>query len=238
MIKRKVFIFKDTETLAHFAVKKWQELMRKELKKKKSFNLALSGGKTPLVFYRKLAGLPLAWDKIHIFLVDERFIHFNSPESNYRLIEENLLSHIDIPRENVHPIYIEETIQISAKKYEEEIKKFFNIKEGEFPAFDLIMLGLGEDGHTASLFSDDNALWEREHLAAVVNRQGIEYQRITLTLSVINNARTVIFLVTGTNKSKAIRQILGEKCPPLPASLVRPKQGNIFFFLDREAAYA
>lgn len=236
MEKRKVLIFGSVTEMSDFAFKQWEDIGRKAIQAKGIFTVALSGGKTPLPLYQRLAYSSLPWEKIYIFWVDERFVSFQDFESNCRIIKENLLNTVNIRRDNLHYIYIRETAKISAQSYEKDIRKFFNIKEGEFPIFDLIILGIGEDGHTASLFPGDNALQEKQHLTAAVYHKGIRYQRITFTLTVINNAYNIIFLVAGSNKSKAVKQILEENCPHLPASLVRPERGNLFFFLDREAA--
>ncbi|MCJ7458492.1 MAG: 6-phosphogluconolactonase, partial [candidate division Zixibacteria bacterium] len=150
--KREVLVFQKREKLYDFLIKKWKEISEKAIEKSGIFTIALSGGETPVEFYQKLADSRerLAWGKTHIFLADERFVPFDEPDSNYGMIKEALLRHISIPAENIHSVHIYKTPEISAKRYEEEIKTFFRLKEDKFPQFDLIILGIGEEGHTAS----------------------------------------------------------------------------------------
>ena len=176
------------------------------------------------------------WDKIDIFLVDEHFVHFDRLESNYRLIQENLLDHINIPEDNVHFIDIKYYPKFCAKKYENELIRLFNLKPREFPRFDLIMLGIGEDGHTASLFPGLSVLRNRKSLVVAVDYKKVDEPRISLGFSVINNAAKVIFMVTGTNKASIARRVIQDKDYSLPASMVETIQGKIYFLLDDEAS--
>lgn len=236
---RKISVFATYEQMSDFAIKKWQEISQRAVADRGFFAVALSGGKTPAGFYDKLSrskkGLP--WDKTHIFLVDERFVPFDDDQSNYRMIREHLLGSIEIPTENIHHIPTRQiTPEISSKKYESYLVDFFKLKPGEMPTFDLVMLGIGEDGHTASLFPWTSELMEKRRLAISVALKRLKNRRISLTLPVINNARNVIFLVSGENKAEVIKKILEEGDRMLPAARVTPDRANLFFLMDEKAA--
>jgi 6-phosphogluconolactonase len=234
-----VFVFENNREATDFMVWKWKELSEEAFRARSIFVAALSGGSTPKDFYRVLTGLSSTdiWRKTHIFMVDERYVPFPDADSNYGMLSELLLNEVRLPPANRHPVPVqEETLAMAAKKYEEEIRRFFGLREGMFPQFDLIMLGMGEDGHTASLFPGHNELKERKRLVSPVKKAPKKHQRVTLTLPVINNAKNIIFLVTGKKKANAVMEVMEEKNPSLPASMVRPVKGNLSFVLDREAA--
>lgn len=234
---RNVIVFEDAEKVAECAAIKWMEIAEKAIGNAGRFTVALSGGKTPIGLYRKLAELqrPLPWDKTHIFIVDERFVPFEDEESNLGMIHRALLSHVSVPKENIHPMTTDTSSPAeSAEKYEQVLRSFFRTKLNDFPALDLILLGIGEDGHIASLFSGNAALGETRHYAVPVSPLD-KNERVSLTLPLINSAEHVIFLVTGRNKSSVIRDVLEREIETLPASLVKPEKGKLFFFLDEEA---
>ena len=234
-----IFVFDDNEGLADFAVKKWLKISSQAIAEKGSFTAALSGGKTPVEFYKRLAASNdiLSWDRTHLFLADERFVPPSHNESNYGLIKEQLLSHVKIADENVHRIQTEKiTLEQSATRYEEDIRRFFRIEGRSVPRFDLIMLGIGEDGHTASLFPRKSSLLERTRLAIPVTAEKFLGERITLTLPVINNASEIIFLVSGRAKAEVMKEIIENKQGSLPVSRVHPKQGMVYFVIDKQAA--
>lgn len=235
--KREVLIFQKIDELYDFLIKKWKGISEKAIEEKGIFTVALSGGESPVEFYQRLTDSKnsFPWGRTHIFLADERFVPFDEPDSNYGMIKEALLRHIAIPAGNIHSVHIYKTPEISAKRYEEEIKTFFRLKEDKFPQFDLIILGIGEDGHTASLFPGDSALLETHRLTAAVHLDNERHERVTLTLPVINHTRNIIFLVLGESKAEIIKQILENPQSNLPASHVRPASGEIFFLLDKEA---
>jgi 6-phosphogluconolactonase len=220
-------------------VEEWRELEQKTLSEQKYFAVALSGGRTPVGFYHRLSEEHRGevWKDVHVFPADERYVPLSDPDSNFGMLSELLLNQVRMPAANRHPVPVQErTLEIAAKKYEEEIRQFFGLHEGMFPQFDLIMLGMGEDGHTASLFPGHNSLKERKHLVYPVRKAPKKHQRLTFTLPVINNARNIIFLITGKEKANAVKRVMEEKNPSLPASMVRPVKGNLSFVLDREAA--
>jgi 6-phosphogluconolactonase len=236
---KEIFVFSNNEAAARFAVNKWVEISAKSVADKGYFTAAISGGRTPIDFYKRLSYCkgPLPWEKTHIFLADERFVQLSDKESNYHLIQEYLLNYINIPEENVHPIQTEEdTLEQSAKKYEEDMRGFFDIWKDGIPAFDLIMLGLGEDGHTASLFPGSSSLTVTDRLAIPVTTDRVPPQRISLTLTVLNNAAHIIFLVTGAKKAGVLKEILEHRKSTLPAALVRHGSRSVYFVMDEGAA--
>lgn len=235
---RKVHVFERVDYMSLFAVQLWLEISFNAVRDKGFFAVALSGGKTPIDFYEQLSSREnrLPWSETHIFLVDERFIPLNDKDSNFRSIKENLLSSLELSRDNIHHIPTEEeTSLLSAKKYEKELKTFFKTKEDVFPEFDLIMLGIGEDGHTASLFPEDVALQEKKHLAVAVKNGKVKHERISITMPVINNAKNVVFLVSGANKAHIMKKITARQDRQIPASHVCPINGRLFFLMDKEA---
>jgi 6-phosphogluconolactonase len=204
------------------------------------FDIALSGGKTPELFFEVLAskypeGLP--WDKIHFWWGDERCVPADSKESNYKLANDCLISKVPVPPENVHRIKGEEDPEKEAVVYGDEIDSQLNMR-GEWPVFDLIILGLGNDGHTASIFPDQIELFETDANCAVSEHPITGQKRITLTGSVINNANRVFFLVTGKSKAMRISEIMNdeEAAKLLPAYYIHPENGELTWFIDEEAA--
>ena len=237
--KGEVSIFGNGKAAADFAVEKWVGACTDSIENKGYFTTALSGGKTPIDFYKILSagGKELPWAKIHLFLADERFVPATDKESNYRLVRECLLNHVDIPKNNVHRIDTEEaTLEMAAEKYEEEIRNFFGIEGERIPEFDLIMLGIGEDGHTASLFPGASSLKEKQRLTIPVIAEKSPYKRISLTLPVLANAQRIMFLVTGSEKSGIVREIVEESESRLPASLVRRRARSVHLIMDGGAA--
>lgn len=232
---KEVLIFRNLDEAADHAVMKWTEIAEKTVNDKGSFSVALSGGKTPTALFQKLAqNKNLPWNKTVVFMVDERFVPYQDENNNYRMINETFLRHVDIPAKNIHPILTTvETPQASVLKYEKELNCFFRSS----PGFDLVLLGIGNDGHTASLFPNAQALKEKKHPAVVVPPSGpIEAERMTLTLPAINTAANILFMAAGDDKATVIRNVLETKKSRLPAAMVRPRKGSIFFLLDEAAA--
>jgi 6-phosphogluconolactonase len=234
----KIRVLRDKEAVAEFAVDKWIEISQTAIAEAGKFTVALSGGRTPIAFYHKLSACPqpLPWDRTHIFLGDERFVPPDDKASNYRMIKENLLSRIAIPKENVHPIMtVGITIEGAAETYETDIRTFFEIGDNDIPVFDLIILGIGADGHTASLFPGTASLQEAKRLAIPVFTDRSPSERISLTLGVINNAKRICFLVHGAGKASVIKEIVEEEDSALPAAQVKPTRGTLVFLMDQEA---
>ncbi len=236
---KNMLIFDHEDQLLKFMVEKWEDISKKGIERRGYFTAGLSGGKTPIAFYRKLAewGSESSWARTQAFLVDERFVSLDDKDSNYRMLKETLFGKVPIPQENVHPIPTGKgSLEASAREYEKDLRRFFRVSKGQYLHFDLILLGIGEDGHTASLFPGSRALSARRRLTAAVAQDETRHDRITLTLPVINHAEHVIFLVTGENKAPVLKKIIAGRDPSLPASMVRPRSGNLLFVIDRKAS--
>jgi 6-phosphogluconolactonase len=236
-----VLVFADATKVVDYAIEDWERMSAEAVRRRGYFSVALSGGKTPVPLYRRLAAKSGVgcWDKTHVFLADERFVPVTDPESNYRMIRETLLDAVRVAPSNVHPVPTDLPDPGSAaRKYGETLTAFFRLARGEFPVFDLILLGLGADGHTASLFPGTAALREKERIAVAVSPGGGKRDRITLTFPVINRARKIVFLVTGKEKAEALRGVVEFGDALLPASGVRPVTGELLFLTDTAAAAA
>jgi 6-phosphogluconolactonase len=236
--RENLFVFEREEDIASFLIEHWAEVSRRAIGQKGFFVAALSGGNTPVPFYKKMAepGEEIGWGQTHIFLVDERFVPPGHPDSNMRMLTEALINRVAIPSSQVHPIPLEERApEEAAARYDEEIREFFKPAPGEFPRFDLILLGIGTDGHTASLFPGTPVLGNRESFAAAVRLDEKRHHRVTLTLPVLNQAASVLFLARGKEKASVVEKVLARD-PNLPASRVRPARGEVVFVLD-SAAY-
>jgi 6-phosphogluconolactonase len=179
----------------------------------------------------------ILWSKVHLYWGDERCVPPHDLESNYRMTAEHLLEHIDIPPENIFRIRGEEDPATEAQRYAELLKNRVPLKY-RLPHFDLVMLGLGEDGHTASVFPHQRGLWDSRSYCEVATHPESGQQRITITGKIINNAAQVAFLVTGAGKARKVREILHEEGDHknFPASWVAPRSGNLTWYLDKEAA--
>lgn len=236
---RRVTVFDDKKLLVAHIIDTWRKICAKCIAEQGYMTVALSGGRTPIEAYRALArnAQDLPWKKIHIFFVDERFVSLTHQDSNYAMIRETLLDALSMPNKNIHPVdtNVPEP-DVAAQRYEEEMIRHFRLLPGEKPRFDLVVLGLGEDGHTASLFPGDQVLCETERLAMAVLLDTTLHDRITLAIPVINNARHVIFLVEGARKAVALRKVVEEQDMALPASLIEPIDGDLLFLADRDAA--
>lgn len=218
------------------------------------FRVALAGGRTPRGVYERLAARAGAtaaetaateagptpdWSRMHVFWGDERVVPPDHPESNYRMARESLLSRVPIPEAQVHRVQAElPDPDDAAEAYERTIREAFHLTPGEWPRFDLVLLGLGEDGHVASLFPGSTALAERRRLAVAPQVERLGARRVTLTLPVINHAACVLFLVSGGGKAAILRAVLrGEDgLDRYPAQLVRPRNGSVLWLADRDAA--
>ena len=231
-----VHIFPDNEAVAAgFA-----EWLVGWLRKQGKANIALSGGSTPRLLFRLLAeeyGEEVNWEKIHLFWGDERCVPPDDEQSNYGMTQELLLRHIDIPLANIHRIRGEEDPRAEAERYGKIIGEELKSEEG-YTVFDLIILGMGADGHTASIFPQQKELLMADAICAVATHPESGQKRITLTGPVINRARQVAFLVTGAGKADKVRQIIQEDgdWSSYPAAHIRPISGNLDWFLDEAAA--
>jgi 6-phosphogluconolactonase len=203
------------------------------------FAAALSGGTTPSDFYRGLANHQddFPWSKTHLFLVDERFVPWDHPDSNLGMLRTLFLETVPIPKENVHPVMTSElALEKAADLYEQELQSVFNLTDTMLPEFDCIILGMGADGHTASLFPGEPELQEGQRLVVRIPQGSRPQARISLTLPVINNANHAYFIVTGKQKAGIVKRVIEEHDAALPATLVQPTKGELVFVLDTDAA--
>ncbi len=230
------------QELFHAAAEEVLSVAQKAISERGRFAIALSGGSTPkglftLIAANASAGLP--WNQVFFFWGDERHVSPDDADSNYRMAKESLLSKIPVPAANIFPVPSENPdAEAVAAAYEHTLRKFFAAPAGEFPSFDLILLGMGPDGHTASLFPETAALQEKSRLVVANWVEKLNTSRITFTLPLLNAARCVLFLVSGTDKSGALREVLQGKGPgeKYPSKLVRPSRGNVIWLVDRAAA--
>lgn len=229
----------DPEALAHRAAAILADSAAEAIASRGRFSIALSGGSTPRSLYGLLAEEPyreqIPWSGVHLFWGDERCVPLDERISNYGLAHEALISRVAIPSENVHRILGELRPLRAARAYERELQDFFC---GPLPRFDLVLLGLGEDGHTASLFPGSPVLDERERLAmsATGDYRGRPLERVTLTLQAINTARHVLFLVAGHAKAHIVQDVLEGPGGYYPAQRIQPTAGQVTWLLDEAAA--
>ncbi|MBI4853404.1 MAG: 6-phosphogluconolactonase [Acidobacteria bacterium] len=206
------------------------------------FTIALSGGSTPKGMYLLLASDAyrdrVDWNKVQLFWGDERSVSPDNDQSNYRMANQAMISKVPIPAENVHRMKAEsEDIELAAKDYENILKQVLGFADGEQPKFDLILLGMGDDGHTASLFPGTKALAEKERIVVVNWVEKFNTNRMTFTAPAINNARNIVFMAAGANKLQPLKEVLvGEKNPELyPSQLVQPTDGKLIWLVDEAA---
>jgi len=235
-------IFKTDMEMAKKLADDLQQNLEQAKRRHRFFYMAVSGGTTPLTFYRLLAQAPyktkLAWQYLHLFWGDERCVAPDHAQSNFGLMHDNLLTHIRIPEKNIHRIHGETDPLTEVDRYEAEIKTILPLNSKNVPQFDWILLGLGSDGHTASLFPASPLLDEKKALCAVAIQPASGQKRITFTLSLLNQARRITFLVTGESKAAMVVRLLRpkENDRSLPAAQVHPEQGIIEWYLDSQAA--
>ncbi len=235
----------DAEAVARAAAEEIVDASSRAIEKRGRFTVALAGGSTPRRTYELLAdpGAPfrerLRWDRSHVFFSDERHVPPDHPDSNYRMAREALLERVAVA--SVHRMRGEEPqAAAAAASYEAELRRFFGLAAANDPPprLDLVLLGLGPDGHTASLFPGSSALDERRRWAVAPFVERLGTDRITLTLPVLDRAREVLFLVSGAGKADALAQVFtpAPGSAPNPAARVRPERGALVWIVDRAAA--
>jgi 6-phosphogluconolactonase len=248
LMKPEIYHYSNTQEMSQAAAEFVCQLAEESVKQRGRFTVALSGGNTPRMLYAYLAQAPYAhkipWPQTHLFWGDERFIPANHPDSNFAMAAQALIKHAPIPTENVHRIITEHfTPEDAADVYQDTLRDrfeaFMSLSDEGFPVFDLILLGMGSDGHTASLFPDSPVLNEKKRWVAAtpVPNLAPQVRRITLTLPVINAARNVIFLVAGAEKQPIVQAVLDapEKARELyPAARVAPT-GKVLWFLGENS---
>lgn len=239
-VKQEVAVCRDPEEMARQAAERFALLAAEAAALRGRFRVALAGGRTPRRLYECLAGDPhrsaVPWERVEVFWGDERWVPPDHPDSNFRLAHEALLAHVPVPAAGIHPMRAGGTPDEAAAVYERELRNAFGLSPagGVPPRFDLILLGLGPDGHTASLFPGSPALDAVDHLVAAPFVPALAAYRLTLTLPVLNAAAHVVFLVAGADKAAVLRAALGGT-ERLPASRVRPRDGALTWLVDRAA---
>lgn len=233
-------IFADGAELARAAAEEFTRRADEAVRTRERFTVVLSGGSTPRSLYALLADPAepfrdrIEWRAVHFFWGDERHVPPDHPESNFRMARETLLDAAPIPAENIHRIRGEEPASRAASLYEDELRALFSTA----PRFDLVLLGLGADAHTASLFPGTEAVRERERWVVASWVEKLRSFRITLTPAALNRADAVIFLVQGEEKSEALHAVLEGECDldRWPAQAIRPESGEVLWLVDRAAA--
>jgi len=200
--------------------------------------MAVSGGKTPELYFDALAAAKFKWDRVHLFFVDERAVPPDHPDSNFRLAEEHLIKKTRMISRQVHRIHGEMEPHEAAQAYIEDIREFFDLKPGQTPHFDIIHRGMGSDAHTASLFPGDPHIEDRDGVAAAVYVEKKQMWRITLLPAPLMAAKHTIFLVTGADKAEAVRSVIDEPYDPMkyPAQMSTHHGRGVTFFFDAAAA--
>jgi 6-phosphogluconolactonase len=241
--KAEVRVLPDGPAIAKLCAQKFVEIAAAAVKEKGSFDVVLAGGSTPKILYSLLVEDPalhsqVPWDKMHVFFGDERHVKPDHPDSNYHMAYETLISKSPLKPEQVTRMKGEyPEAEDAAREYEQYLRTHYKLAEGQFPRFDLVLLGMGNEGHTLSIFPGTKALRENRHIA-VHNWVGkVLMDRITLTAPAVNNAANVIFMVTGADKAPALTAVLERFYEPdqLPAQLIQLTNGSLLWLVDTAA---
>lgn len=241
MLSGDLRLFVDTDALYFAAAQRWVQLAEAAIMARGKFHVALSGGSTPRALYRRLANPEfanrVAWDRVHIYFGDERAVPPDHPDSNYRMAKEALFDHVPIPPTQIHRIEGERAdIHEAANRYSQLLATRLPLSAQGVVQLDLLLLGVGADGHIASLFPGTPVLHERARFVEAVRVEKLDSWRITITLPVIDHARHVVVLVSGENKAEIMRNLTkGRRLPPYPVQLINP-HGVLEWFVDSAAA--
>ncbi|MBI5929798.1 MAG: 6-phosphogluconolactonase [Chloroflexi bacterium] len=231
--------YPDANRLAHGAAELFIALSKPAIAEQGRFTVALSGGSTPKALFNLLAHEPYAsqieWSHVHIFWGDERCVPPDHPDSNYRMARETLLQYVPLLPENIHPMHGDIDPAQASAEYEQQLRIFFG---NSLPEFDLILLGMGDDGHTASLFPGTAAVHEQNRWVIGHFVEKLDTWRLTLTPPALNAATNVAFLVAGQAKAERLHEVLKGLYQPdvLPAQIIQPTAGHLFWMVDEEAA--
>jgi 6-phosphogluconolactonase len=233
----RIIVEESREALSERGARLFEKGAIEAVVKEGHFSVALSGGSTPREMHKRLASRSsIPWQEVHIFWGDERCVPAGDPSSNYGAAWVDFLGKVPLPAERIHPMPAYMTPEQGALSYERELEHIFNLKQGHLPFFDLVFLGLGKDGHTASLFPGQESLEERERFVVAVKGGDPDVYRLTLTFPVLNRAGEVIFMVSGKEKAGVVKAVIEAEDERFPASRVRPASGMLTWLLDREAA--
>jgi 6-phosphogluconolactonase len=241
---REIRVVADAAALSRAAAEELTRVIHEAVEARGRATIALAGGSTPRALYEQVAQEPMRsripWARVHLFWGDERCVPPDQPESNFHMTHETLLARVPIPASNIHRIPVEHgDPDATAQAYERALREHFRLANGAWPAFDLILLGLGADGHTASLFPGTPAARETARLAVATRGGEPNVARVTLTLPVLNHARRVAWLISGAAKAPIVRRVLeggAAEADGLPAQSVQPLEGTAVWLLDRAAA--
>lgn len=237
-------ILKDADAIARAAAAEFLSAAQGAVAEQGRFTVALAGGSTPKTLYSLLASDPqlrsaMPWDNSFFFFGDERHVPPEDSDSNFRMANEAMLSRVTLLPRQVHRIKGEyPDAAEAAREYADTLSDFWGLTAGQFPRLDLILLGMGPDGHTASIFPGTQALWESERLVVANRVPKFDTDRITFTAPVINNAARILFMVHGEDKAAALRAVLEGPYQPrlFPAQLIQPKNGKVLWLVDNTAA--
>lgn len=241
-MKPEVRVLASTAAVARAAVNELRRRARLAVAERGRCAVALSGGSTPRLLFRELATAApgeIPWHQVHLFWSDERTVPPNHPDSNYRMAHEELISRVNVPAANVHRLRGEDPDPArAAADYEADLRRFFDLQEGQLPRFDLVFLGMGADGHTASLFPGSEGLTQQQHLVVAPWVATLKSRRLTLTARAINHAACVVFLVAGEDKAATLRRVLAGPPRPLelPSQGIEPSDGELLWLVDAAAA--
>ncbi|HWM91493.1 MAG TPA: 6-phosphogluconolactonase [Thermoanaerobaculia bacterium] len=236
-------VLEDLDELARAAAEEITRSAEEAVAARGRFTIALSGGGTPKPVYHLLAEEPyrdrIDWSRMHVFWGDDRHVPPDHPESNFGMAHDALLSKVPVPPDNIHRMRAEKPdAEKAAEEYAWTLRSAFNLEEGEWPRFDLVLMGIGEDAHTASFFPGSEAVRERSRLVIAPWVSSLGTFRITLTAPVFNRAALALFLVSGEKKAEALRAVLEGDFQPdrFPAQVIRPEEGRLLWLVDRSAA--
>ncbi len=241
MVSTTEIIIKENPThLAQTGAELFTQTARASVKERGRFTVAVSGGSTPRLMHRLLAEEPYCsktpWDKTSLFWVDERCVPVTDDGSNYGAAKIDLLEKVPLPVAKIYPMPVERPPDEGAVEYQKVIQNFFQLGEGQFPVFDLIFLGIGADGHTASLFPGQKALQEKKKLVVAVKGGIPNISRLTMTYPTLNQARQIVILVSGKGKAAVLKTLFEDRQARLPAGRIKPANGILTWLIDRDAA--
>ncbi|MGB3615670.1 MAG: 6-phosphogluconolactonase [Elainellaceae cyanobacterium] len=238
MISSRIEVLPDKAAIVARSLDLVVKRIQSAIAEKEVCTISLAGGSTPKPLYEALANQPINWEALHVFWGDERYVAPDHPDSNQRMVRQAWLDKVPIPAANIHPIPTDtDNPQASVDQYEIVLQDFFGVEAGEFPQFDIMLLGMGDDGHTASLFPHTPALQVSDRLVTLGEKGG--QTRISLTAPLINRAQCIIFMVSGSDKAPALTQVLRKDTTvdtdTYPARLVQSK-GELWWLVDEPAA--
>ena len=235
-------IFEDSSSLHIAAADYFLNICEKSISDHGSFHIALSGGTTPKSLFQLLAKAPYAekinWSKVHIYFGDERFVPHDHDDSNFKMATKALLIHVDLPQGNIHPVATDlDTAQLASDDYQSILNKNLNKDDNDTPQFDLVLLGLGPDGHTASLFPETDILQEQTKLCDAVYVEKFDSWRISITFPVINHAKHILLLSEGDGKIDIVKELVNDQSDnkKYPIQMIEP-ENDMHWYIDKAAA--